>query len=130
MNILIVENEQPAADKLRRLLNRIDDKITIAGVTETVEGTVNWLQNNLRPDLIIIDIQLDDGLCFEIFETIEIYTPVIFTTAYNEYMLQAFKLNSIDYLLKPVQEDALRNALDKFKDLHFKLPGDILKQLM
>ncbi len=130
MNILIVENEQPAAYKLRRLLNRIDDKITIAGVTETVEGTVNWLQNNLRPDLIIIDIQLDDGLCFEIFETIEIYTPVIFTTAYNEYMLQAFKLNSIDYLLKPVQEDALRNALDKFKDLHFKLPGDILKQLM
>lgn len=129
MNILIIENEKPAADKLGRLLQKIDENITIVGVIETVEGTVNWLQNNQSPDLILIDIQLDDGICFEIFETIKVDTPVIFTTAYNEYVLRAFKVNSIDYLLKPIEEEALRKALDKFKTLHFKLPGDILKQL-
>jgi DNA-binding LytR/AlgR family response regulator len=129
MNILIIENEKPAADKLGRLLQKIDENITIVGVIETVEGTVNWLQNNPSPDLILIDIQLDDGLCFEIFETIKIDTPVIFTTAYDDYVLQAFKVNSIDYLLKPIEEDALRKALDKFKALHFKLSPNILKQL-
>ena len=129
MNILIIENEKPAADKLRRLLQKIDVNIIIVGITETVEGTVNWLQNNPSPDLILIDIQLDDGLCFEIFETIKVDTPVIFTTAYDEYVLQAFKVNSVDYLLKPIEENALRKALDKFKTFHFKLSGDILKKL-
>jgi len=129
MNILIIENEKPAADKLRGLLQKIDENIAIVGVIETVEGTVNWLQHNRSPDLILIDIQLDDGLCFEIFETIKVDTPVIFTTAYDEYVLRAFKVNSVDYLLKPIEEDTLRKALDKFKTLHFKLSGDILKQL-
>ncbi len=129
MNILIIENEKPAADKLRHLLQKIDKNIAIVGVTETVEGSVNWLQENPSPDLILIDIQLDDGLCFEIFETIKVDTPVIFTTAYDEYVLQAFKVNSIDYLLKPIEEDALRKALDKFKTLHLKLSANILKQI-
>lgn len=129
MNILIIENEKPAADKLKSLLQKIDDKIVIAGVIETVEGTVNWFQNNPPPDLILIDIQLDDGLCFEIFETINVDTPVIFTTAYDEYLLQAFRVNSVDYLLKPIEEDALRKALDKFKTFHYKLPGVIVEQL-
>jgi DNA-binding LytR/AlgR family response regulator len=129
MNILIVENEKPAADKLRRLLQKIDKNTTIVGVIETVEGTVNWFQNNPSPDLILLDIQLDDGLCFEIFETMKVDIPVIFTTAYDEYVLRAFKVNSIDYLLKPIEEEPLRKALDKFKTLHFKLSGDIIKGL-
>lgn len=130
MNILIVENEKPAADKLRHLLRKIDVNISIVAVIETVEGTVNWLQNNPSPDLILIDIQLDDGLCFEIFETMRVDTPIIFTTAYDEYVLRAFKVNSIDYLLKPIEEDALRKALDKYKTLHYNLSAEILKQLL
>lgn len=129
MNILIIENERPAADKLKHLLKKIDEDIKVAEVLETVEGSVNWLENNPAPDLILVDIQLDDGLCFEIFDTIKVDLPVIFTTAYNDYLLQAFKVNSIDYLLKPVEEDKLRKALNKFKSLHFRLPGDTLKQL-
>ena len=129
MTVLIIENEKPAADKLGRLLQKIDEKITIVGVIETVEGTVNLLQNNPAPDLILIDIQLDDGICFEIFETINVDTPIIFTTAFNEYIMQAFKVNSIDYLLKPVEENALRKALEKFKTFHLKASGDIIKQL-
>jgi DNA-binding LytR/AlgR family response regulator len=118
MNILIVENEKPAADRLVRLLMKIDKSITITGIIETVEGTVNWLQENPQPDLILMDIQLDDGLCFEIFETSSIEIPVIFTTAYDEYTLKAFKVNSVDYLLKPVEEGLLRSALAKFMKLY------------
>jgi DNA-binding LytR/AlgR family response regulator len=129
MNVLVIENEKPAADKLVRLLQKIDDNIAIAGIVETVEGTVNWLQNNAAPDLILLDIQLDDGICFEVFETIKVNTPVIFTTAFNEYALQAFKVNSVDYLLKPIEENSLRKALDKFNTFHNKLPGDLIKQL-
>lgn len=118
MNILIIENERPAADRLVRLLMKIDKSITIMGILETVEGTVNWLQENPQPDLILMDIQLDDGLCFEIFETASIDIPVIFTTAYDEYTLKAFKVNSVDYLLKPVEEGLLRSALAKFMKLY------------
>ena len=118
MNILIIENEKPAADKLIRLLMKIDKSINILGVIETVEGTINRLQENPKPDLILMDIQLDDGLCFEIFETANIEIPVIFTTAYDEYMLKAFRVNSIDYLLKPIEEGLLNSALTKFKKLY------------
>jgi DNA-binding LytR/AlgR family response regulator len=118
MNILIVENEKPAADKLVRVLMKIDKSITIIGVIETVEETINRLQENPQPDLILMDIQLDDGLCFEIFDTTNVETPVIFTTAYDEYTLKAFKVNSIDYLLKPVDEESLKSALAKFKKLY------------
>jgi len=129
MNVLIIENEKPAAEKLEHLLKKIDENITVTGVTETVEGTVNWMHHNPSPDLILMDIQLDDGICFEIFETVKVNTPVVFTTAYNEFTLQAFKVNSIDYLLKPIDESSLRNALDKFKTLHYNVSGEILKQL-
>ena len=118
MNILLIENERPAADRLVKLLMKIDKSITIMGILETVEGTVNWLQENPQPDLILMDIQLDDGLCFEIFETASIDIPVIFTTAYDEYTLKAFKVNSVDYLLKPVEEGLLRSALAKFMKLY------------
>ena len=118
MNILIVENEMPAAEKVIGILQRIDKSVNILGVVETVEETINRLQDMPRPDLILMDIQLDDGLCFEIFETIDVEIPVIFTTAYDQYTLKAFKVNSIDYILKPVEEESLKAALLKFKKLH------------
>ena len=118
MNILIVENEKPAADKLVRLLMKIDKSITILGIVETVEESINRIQEKPLPDLILMDIQLDDGLCFEIFETTNVDIPVIFTTAYDEYTLKAFKVNSIDYLLKPIDEELLRSALAKFMKLY------------
>jgi DNA-binding LytR/AlgR family response regulator len=118
MNILIVENEIPAADKLVSLLKKADKSITVTGIVETVEAAINKLQELPQPDLILMDIQLDDGLCFEIFETIQIDIPVIFTTAFDEYTLKAFKVNSIDYLLKPVDEESLKTALGKFRKLY------------
>ncbi|MBK7629088.1 MAG: response regulator transcription factor [Bacteroidales bacterium] len=118
MNILIVENEKPAAERIIRMLGKTDRTITISGILETVEGTANWFQTNPRPDLILMDIQLDDGLCFEIFDIINIEIPVIFTTAYDEYTLKAFKVNSVDYLLKPIDEKLLKAALEKFKKLY------------
>jgi DNA-binding LytR/AlgR family response regulator len=118
MNVLVVENEHPAADKIVRLLKKLDKSIAVLDVIETVEEAINRLQENPQPDLILMDIQLDDGLCFEIFDTVNVDIPVIFTTAYDEYTLRAFKVNSIDYLLKPVDEESLRSALAKFNKLH------------
>lgn len=132
MNVLIVENEKPAVAGLNRLLKKIDSDIVVAGITETVESTINWLHANPSPDLIFMDIQLDDGLCFELFETVNLSVPVIFTTAYDEYMLAAFKVNSVDYLLKPVDESLLRKAIEKFKTVHYKetVKQNLLKQLL
>ncbi|HUX94423.1 MAG TPA: LytTR family DNA-binding domain-containing protein [Bacteroidales bacterium] len=118
MNVLIVENEKPAADKLLRMLKSIDITMTVPAILETVEGTVNWIHGNNPPDLILMDVLLDDGLCFEIFDTIKLEVPVIFITAYDEYSIRAFKVNSVDYLLKPVEENLLRAALVKFNKYH------------
>jgi DNA-binding LytR/AlgR family response regulator len=118
MNVLIIENEKPAADKLVRLLNKTEKSANILDVIETVEEAISRLQEVPLPDLIFMDIQLDDGLCFEIFEAVNIDTPVIFTTAYDEYTLKAFKVNSVDYLLKPIDEMLLKSAVDKFKKLY------------
>ncbi len=118
MNILVIENEHPAADKIIRLLKKIDKSIAVMDVIETVEEAINRLQEKPQPDLILMDIQLDDGLCFEIFDTVSVDIPVIFTTAYDEYTLKAFKVNSIDYLLKPVDEESLRSAINKYKKLN------------
>jgi DNA-binding LytR/AlgR family response regulator len=119
MNILIIENEMPAAEKMVKMLKKADRSINILGIVETVEESINRLQMKPEPDLILMDIELDDGLCFEIFETINVEIPVIFTTAYDDYTLKAFKVNSIDYLLKPVDENSLLSALGKFKKLHY-----------
>jgi len=118
MNILVVENEHPAADKIIRLLKKVDKSIVVMDVIETVEEAINRLQERPQPDLILMDIQLDDGLCFEIFDTVNVDIPVIFTTAYDEYTLKAFKVNSIDYLLKPIDEESLRSAINKYKKLN------------
>lgn len=115
MKALIIEDEKPASDKLVRLIKKVDPDLQIMGITESVEETVNWLNNNELPELIFMDIQLDDGLCFEIFENFQMDVPIIFTTAYNNYTLQAFKVNSIDYLLKPIQEEELALALKQVK---------------
>jgi DNA-binding LytR/AlgR family response regulator len=118
MTVLIIEDEQPASQKLVRLIKEIDAGIMIAGIIESVEQATNWLLCHPSPDLIFMDIQLEDGICFEIFENYNIQTPVIFTTAYDEYSLKAFKVNSVDYLLKPIVPDELKNAIEKFKSIH------------
>jgi two-component system, LytTR family, response regulator LytT len=132
MTVLIIENEKHAATGLISLLKNIDTGISVIGVTESVESTTNWFQSNSNPDLILMDIQLDDGLCFELFETVKLEIPVIFTTAYDEFMLSAFKINSVDYLLKPIEEAALRKAIDKFKSIHYNasIKSEVIKQLL
>jgi DNA-binding LytR/AlgR family response regulator len=117
MRILIVEDETAAYENLVEIITGIDPSIQIAGNTESIRQTVRWLKNNQLPDLILMDIHLSDGTAFAIFESISILTPVIFTTAYDEYAIEAFKVNSIDYLLKPIKVEEMKRALDKFKKL-------------
>jgi len=115
MDVIIIEDEKPSARRLQRMLTELD--MEAQTMLHSVEESIAWFQNNAHPDLIFLDIQLSDGLSFEIFEAIDINSAVIFTTAYDEYALQAFKLNSIDYLLKPIDEDDLSKAVSKYKDL-------------
>jgi DNA-binding LytR/AlgR family response regulator len=115
MKVLIIEDEPLAARHLQKLLNEIDTDCEIVAVLESVKSAVKWFQTQPLPDLAFLDIQLADGLSFEIFEHVNISIPVIFTTAYDEYALRAFKLNSIDYLLKPIDPNALKNSIIKFK---------------
>ena len=114
MNVIIIEDEKPSARRLQRMLNRLD--VEAQTMLHSVEESLEWFQNNEHPDLIFLDIQLSDGLSFEIFEAVDIKSAVIFTTAYDEYALQAFKLNSIDYLLKPIDEDDLAKSVAKYKE--------------
>lgn len=114
MNVIIIEDEKPAARRLNRMLNELDIEAQV--MLHSVEESLNWFQNNEHPDLIFLDIQLSDGLSFEIFEEINVESAIIFTTAYDEYALKAFKLNSVDYLLKPIDEDELKIAVDKYKN--------------
>ena len=123
MKVLIIEDERPASRKLIRLLKEIDPEIEVINVLESVEQSVNWLFEYRSPELIFMDIQLEDGLCFEIFEKIRKKIPVIFTTAYDEYALKAFKVNSIDYLLKPIDRKDIQKALDKLKLLNSDSPN-------
>jgi two-component system response regulator LytT len=127
MNCLIVEDEKVAAERLSGLIKKCDPAIDITEVVQTVKNAVQWLNTHQAPDLIFMDIQLADGLSFEIFEQTIVKTPVIFTTAYDEYALKAFKVNSIDYLLKPIDQKELKNAIDKFKENN--LPKEIPAQV-
>lgn len=113
MEVLIIEDEKPAARRLARLLESCG--VGVSHMLHSVEESINWFETNPHPDLIFLDIQLSDGLSFEIFDAIEIRSPIIFTTAYDEYALQAFKLNSIDYLLKPIDEEELQAAIEQYK---------------
>jgi len=127
MTTIIIEDEKPAARLLQRKLEKINVEVGV--MLHSVEEALDWFSKNEHPDLIFLDIQLSDGLSFEIFEKIDIKSAVIFTTAYDEYALRAFKLNSVDYLLKPIDEDDLEVAVLKFKN-RLKLPKSGEKESM
>ena len=118
MKVLIIEDEYGVAQNLCDILQEIEQGIEILAIIESVKEAVEWFENNPKPELGFFDIRLADGDSFEIFEKIKIDFPVIFTTAYDEYALRAFKVNSIDYLLKPIDKESLVAALDKYKSVY------------
>ncbi|MEE4286632.1 MAG: LytTR family DNA-binding domain-containing protein [Mariniphaga sp.] len=122
MKIVIIEDERLAAQKLESLIRQIDAQTEVVAKLESVEDSVNWLTLNPSPDLIFMDIQLDDGISFEIFDAVKVEAPVIFTTAFDQYAIRAFKVNSVDYLLKPIDRNALETALEKYRRI-FKSTG-------
>jgi two-component system response regulator LytT len=117
-NVLIIEDEHIAARRLEKMLHSLRSDYTILATADSVQSAVDWLKSNSAPDLIFMDIQLADGLSFEIFRKVEVLTPVIFVTAYDDYALRAFKFNSVDYLLKPIEPEAVNAAITKFEQ-HF-----------
>ncbi len=122
MNIVIIEDEKPAAEKIQRHLRKFDPEVNVLKVISTIKQAVDWIgENALNVDLYILDVQLADGLSFEIFDHVEINKPIIFTTAYNQYAIDAFKVNGLDYLLKPVTYDKLAESLEKIDRLKSNL---------
>ena len=117
MKALIIEDEVMAAKSLKKLLVEVSPGIEIVGILESIEDSVEWIANHPMPDLMFMDIHLADGSSFAIFEQVTITCPVIFTTAYDEYTLKAFEVNSIDYLMKPISKDALERAMNKYHSL-------------
>lgn len=115
MTTIIIEDEKPSARRLARMLADLD--VGVATLLHSVEESIDWFQKNEHPDLIFLDIQLSDGLSFEIFDAVEVHGAIIFTTAFDEYALQAFKLNSIDYLLKPIDDEELKVAVEQYRSL-------------
>ncbi|SMD38117.1 two component transcriptional regulator, LytTR family [Reichenbachiella faecimaris] len=130
MKVLIVEDEGIAANRLIQLLDQLDNSIEVVEHLDSVKSVIEWFQTNPTPDLAFFDIQLADGLSFEIFEQIEISCPIIFTTAYDQYAIEAFKVNSIDYLLKPMMEADLQRALEKFNKQKESIPSMDVAALM
>ncbi len=125
MNILLLEDEEPAAKRLQKMLKEIEPGAVIPENIVSVSSAIQWLQQNPPPDLIISDIQLADGVSFDIFRQVKTLCPVIFTTAYDQYAIDAFKVNSIGYLLKPVKKDELQAAIVKYKDLSKQNPATV-----
>lgn len=125
MHILLIEDENPAAARLKRLIEPYFASATISGPLDTVKSSIAWLRENPAPDLIFCDIQLADGISFEIFKEVEVKSPVIFTTAFDQYAIQAFKVNSVDYLLKPLDPEAVEQAISKFKNNHTRPTLDL-----
>ena len=136
MQILVIEDEKLAADRLITLITDIEPTAQVLKSIESIKAAVKWLNSNPHPDLIFMDVQLADGLSFEIFDKVNVEVPVIFTTAYNEYALRAFKVNSIDYLLKPIDKEELRTSIHKYLKLNINvtqnvaLQPQLLKQVM
>lgn len=114
MKVLIIEDEYAAARRIKKLVQAILPEAEIADQIDTVEGAVQWFESDAEADLVLMDIQLADGPCFDIFDFTEVSIPVIFTTAYDEYAFQAFRVNAIDYLLKPIKKKDLEQAIDKY----------------
>lgn len=124
--ILIIEDEKPNADRLTRLIKQIRPSATVMAVHDSIAESVEWLNSGQCPDVIMMDVRLSDGLSFEIFEKTDVMSPVIFTTAYDEYAVRAFKYNSIDYLLKPIQVDELEQSFLKLEATNnVNIPGAI-----
>ena len=120
MKVVIIEDEKLSADYLSTLLQRIDPSIEVIQTIDSVKKSIEYLQKGCLADLLFVDIHLADGISFEIFQTINVDIPIVFTTAYDAYAIQAFKLNSIDYLLKPINKEELQQALSKFKKTQTK----------
>jgi len=129
MKILIIEDEINAFQYLETSIKTVNPNVEILAHIESVEDSVNWLSQNDHPDLIFLDIELSDGLSFEIFEHVKVESPIIFTTAYDQYAIEAFKLNSIGYLLKPIHIDDLKKALDKYERNQSKKDTELPEQL-
>lgn len=125
MQVFIVEDEPLAVKKLVRLLEEVAFDLKVAGTAGSIRAAVEWLESNPAPDLIFLDIELSDGQSFEIFQRTRVKSPVIFVTSYDEFALQAFKVNSVDYLLKPVQREDLTNAIAKYRDLKAQYARDV-----
>ncbi len=118
MNVTIIEDEHLTAGRIRTLLHEIDPAIKVLAILDSVKSSVQWFRDNEKPDLVFMDIQLADGLSFDIFEQVNIEYPVIFLTAYQEYAIKAFKVNSVDYLLKPVTKEDLQTAINKYNQYY------------
>jgi DNA-binding LytR/AlgR family response regulator len=129
MKALIIEDEQPAAKRLIRLINEIAPEISVIGQIDSVEESVKWFNQHDMPDIVFLDIHLSDGYSFNIFKQVEITAPIIFTTAYDEYALEAFKVNSIDYLLKPIGAENLKKSILKLKNLQAPNIKEIMHNL-
>lgn len=130
MNVLLIEDEPQAATRLQTLLRKINPAIKVLKILDSVKRSVEWFSLGGKPDLVFMDIQLADGLSFEIFESVKVPFPVIFVTAYDEYALKAFKVNSIDYILKPIDEEELKNALTKFGSVSGQVsPSSVLESI-
>ncbi|MBB3698418.1 LytTR family transcriptional regulator DNA-binding domain-containing protein [Flammeovirga yaeyamensis] len=132
MNILIIEDETLTADRLAGLIKEFDPELNIIGQVDSVESSIEWFENNKAPDLIFQDIELSDGNCFEIYDQVKVDVPIIFTTAYSEYALKSFQLNSIDYVLKPYDKKDIKRVLEKFlkyKNLFFTTEQEGLKKV-
>lgn len=130
LKVIIIEDELPAAKRLSKLLLQYDDSIEILQQLDSVEASIRYLSSVSKIDLIFMDIQLADGISFDIFQQVNVTTPVIFTTAFDQYTLKAFKVNSIDYLLKPIDEEELYRSLDKYEQLHRKPSTDFSDKMM
>ncbi|WP_373056212.1 LytR/AlgR family response regulator transcription factor [Zunongwangia sp. H14] len=123
MKALIIEDEKPSARRLQRMLEKLE--VEVISTLHSVDEATNWFLQNEHPELIFLDIQLSDGLSFEIFDNVEVKSAIIFTTAYDEYALKAFKLNSIDYLLKPIDDEELETALKKYNEKRISNSGNM-----
>jgi len=120
IKVVIIEDEQPAAKRLERMLSDISSDFEVIQCCDSIESSIKLFKTGLIPDLVMLDVQLGDGLSFEIFRQVEISCPVIFTTAYDEYAIKAFELNSIDYLLKPIRKENLERSIEKFNKLRLQ----------
>lgn len=131
MQVILIEDEMPAANRLARMLEQLDAEIVIRERFDSVESSVRYLLSDPAPfDLVFMDIQLADGLSFDIFAQAPVNAPVIFTTAFDQYTLKAFKVNSIDYLLKPIEESELRNAVEKYRQLYRNKKTDFSEKIL